>query len=863
MSPADGPSPRNSSRPARSSFTRSSFKGASARRSVPRLLAGFCALGLLGACAGTSTPKPLPGVALASETPASMGPPSGLSPSEAAAVADALEPAAIDIPQIDALVGQALDEGRMPGAVVIVGTRSGVVFRRAYGKRAILPAPSPMTATTIFDLASLTKPIVTASLIQHLAEGKHLDLDDPVSRYLPSFAAHGKAAVTIRQLLEHTGGLPIVNPLGDYREGPERAYAKVMDLRLESAPGHSYLYGDSSYIVLGALVEHVARQPLDVLAQRVLFTPLGMRDTGYRPAHAERDRIAPTEVADERPIPLIHGEVHDPRAWLLGGVAGNAGLFSTADDVARFARMLLGEGELDGVRVLSRASVQDLTRPEHVPGAVRTPGWDVTSAYSKARGRYLSPRAFGHGGYTGTSLWVDPDLDLFVAFLSNRVHPKPEKSVIALEGAIADAAVLALSPQPPECRLPRAGVQSGIDVLEERAFDSLRGQRVSLVTHGAAVNAAGRTTLDVLAAAPDVKLVSVMTPEHGFEAKSEGKLADSFDAQRDLPIYSLYGATLEPTARMLENVDVLVVDLVDVGTRYYTYMSTLHQTLRAGARHHIPVVVLDRPNPIGGLAVEGPLLEPEHENFVNYHRLPVRHGMTAGELAGLLNDERGIGARLEVIPARGWQRHFLHPDTGLRWQNPSPNLRDVEAALLYPAIGLVEATNVSVGRGTEQPFHVLGAPYIDARALLRTLNAAALPGVRFEPIDFVPDAAPHKGKTCHGVRAAVTDPLAFRPVLTGLTLARALWRLNPKDWHSHKLIRLVGSRSVVDAISGRAPLLDVERTWQADLDVFRERRARHLLYPDCSPGAAGRAFDATPVARSAPRAATSQPASPL
>jgi uncharacterized protein YbbC (DUF1343 family) len=852
--PADGSGLQKSLR--RDVSSRSAGK---LRRWRPACIASFFLLG----CASATAPAELPDVTLTT-APVTAAPPSGLSPSEAKAVAAALEPTPLDIPQIDRLVTQALEERRMPGAVVIIGNKSGVLFRRAYGKRAILPAPAPMTETTIFDLASLTKAIVTASLVESLVDRKLLDLDDPVSRHLPAFASHGKAAITVRQLLEHTGGLPIVNPLKDYRDGPERAYERLLDLRLENAPGHTYLYGDSSYIVLGALVERVAGEPLDVLARRVLFTPLGMHDTGYRPGREERDRIAPTEVADERPIPLIHGEVHDPRAWLLGGVAGNAGVFSTADDVARFARMLLGEGELDGVRVLSRASVQDLTRPEHVPGAVRTPGWDVMSSYSKARGRYLSPRAFGHGGYTGTSLWVDPELDLFVAFLSNRVHPKPEKSVITLEGDIADAAVQALAPEPPGCRLPRAGVLNGIDVLEARGFDSLRGRRVGLVTHRAAVDATGRTTLDVLATAPDVKLVSVMTPEHGFEAKSEGKIADSFDALRDLPVYSLYGATLEPTARMLSGVDVLVVDLVDVGTRYYTYMSTLHQALRASAKSQIPVMVLDRPNPIGGVAVEGPLLEAEHENFVNYHPLPIRHGMTAGELAELVNDERGIGARLEVVPASGWQRNLLQPDTGLRWQNPSPNVRDIEAALLYPAIGLVEATNVSVGRGTDQPFHVLGAPYIDARALLRRMNAAALPGVRFAEAEFVPDAAPHQGKTCHGISAAITDPLAFRPVLTGLTLARALWHDNPKAWHSHKLIRLVGSNAVVAAIAGKMPMLDVERMWQADLEAFRERRARHLLYPDCSPGgpAAPRTFDATPVAGGGVGGASSHAAAP-
>jgi uncharacterized protein YbbC (DUF1343 family) len=516
-------------------------------------------------------------------------------------------------------------------------------------------------------------------------------------------------------------------------------------------------------------------------------------------------------------------------------VAGNAGLFSTADDLARFARMLLGEGELDGVRVLSRASVQALTRPEQVPGAVRTPGWDVVSSYSKARGHFLSPRAFGHGGYTGTSLWIDPELDLFVAFLSNRVHPKPEKSVIALQGDIADAAVAALSPVPPACRArPPLAVQNGIDVLAGRHFDSLRGQRVGLVTHGAAIDTEGRTTLDVLASAEGVRLVSVMTPEHGFDARSEGKIGDSFDSARSLPVYSLYGATLGPTERMLGDVDVLLVDLVDVGTRYYTYMSTLHQTLLAAARAQIPIVVLDRPNPIGGLAVEGPMLEPAYKDFVNYHALPVRHGMTAGELAELINEERGIGARLEVVPVAGWQRNMPYADTGLRWQNPSPNLRDLEAAFLYPAIGLVEATNVSVGRGTDRPFHVIGAPFIDGAAFLRVLQAAHLPGVTFTRVAFVPDAAPHKGKRCQGVSATVTDPLAFRPVLTGLTLARTLWHQNRKDWHSHKLVRLVGNAAVVDALAGQMPMAAVERLWLADLDAFRQRRARHLLYPDCS-----------------------------
>ena len=496
--------------------------------------------------------------------------------------------------------------------------------------------------------------------------------------------------------------------------------------------------------------------------------------------------------------------------------------------------MLLNEGELDGVRVLSRGSVQELTRPHQLPGAVRSPGWDIASPYSKARGSHLSPRAYGHGGYTGTSLWIDPELDLFVSFSSNRVHPKPEKSVIALEGEIADAAAQVLAPAKALCELPRATVQNGIDVLRARGFDTLEGRRVALVTHRAATTTDGLATLDVLASAPNVNLVAVMSPEHGLESRAEGAVKDSHDARSSLPVYSLYGKTLRPTAHMLEGVDVLVVDLVDVGTRYYTYMSTLHQTLRAGAEHDVPVVVLDRPNPIGGVAVEGPLLDVGYENFVNHHRLPVRHGMTAGELAELINNERAIGARLEIIEAAGWRRDTLQPETGLAWQNPSPNLRSAEATLLYPAIGLIESTNVSVGRGTDRPFHVLGAPFIDAQALLQSLRAAKLPGVEFTEAEFVPDADPHRGKQCHGIDAKVTDARAFQPVLTGLALARALWRQHPKEWQSYKLMRLVGNRSVVQALERGAPLRDLQQLWQADLDAFRERRERFLRYPDCS-----------------------------
>jgi uncharacterized protein YbbC (DUF1343 family) len=740
----------------------------------------------------------------------------------------------LEIPAIDELVRVALEEKRMPGCVIVIGRQSGVLFHHAYGQRALLPAPLPMTENTIFDIASLTKAMVTATLIQKLVERGKLRLDDRVSQYVPEFAANGKSEITVRQMLLHTSGLPIVNPLKDYAEGPAAGLAHVFDQRLEAPPGQKYTYSDLGYITLGVLIERLSGERLEVLARQEIFQPLGMHETGYLPPLRERYRIAPTELAVERPIPLIHGEAHDPRAWLLGGVAGNAGVFATADDVGRFARMLLGEGQLDGVRILDRISVQELTRPELLPGAVRSAGWDVASAYSKPRGRYFSPRAFGHGGYTGVSLWVDPELDLFVYFASNRVHPTAEGNVIALQAQVTDAAVEALRPVPAACAATPPVVQNGIDVLRARGYEDLRGHRVALVTHRAAVAADGTTTLDLLSLAPEVKLVAVLSPEHGLGAQGEGVIGDSQDARTALPVYSLYGDTMRPTARMLEGVDLIVVDLVDVGTRYYTYMSTLHQVLIAGAEHGIPVLVLDRPNPIGGLAVEGPLLDVGFENFVNHHRLPVRHGMTAGELAGLINDERAIGARLQVIDAEGWERGMLQPDTRLPWANPSPNLRDPEATLLYPAIGLLESTNVSVGRGTDQPFHVLGAPFINSRKLLESLRAARLPGVEFASIDFTPDAAPHRGTLCHGVSAKITDPRAFEPVRTGIELARGLWHQHPRAWQSEKLIRLIGNQAVVRGLFAGQSEAELERSWRSDLDGFLERRARFLRYPDCS-----------------------------
>jgi uncharacterized protein YbbC (DUF1343 family) len=496
--------------------------------------------------------------------------------------------------------------------------------------------------------------------------------------------------------------------------------------------------------------------------------------------------------------------------------------------------MLLGGGALDGVRVLSETAVEEMIRPARVGAALRALGWDVRSEYSRLRGTLLSDRAFGHGGYTGTSLWIDPGRDLFVLLLSNRVHPDGKGNVIALAGAIADAAVRAFDAREPACaEPPPARVLAGVDVAREDGFAALRGKRIGLVTHLAARAVDGTSTLELLSSAAGVQVAAIFGPEHGLESKREGRIADSRDPAAGVPIYSLFGPTRRPTAQMLQDVDLLVVDLVDVGARFYTYMSTLHQVLRAAGEHRLPVLVLDRPNPLGGLAVEGPVLDDDVRSFVNHYALPVRHGMTAGELAAMIDDEQRLGVDLRVVPARGWRRNMRFEHTGQRWQAPSPNLSRVQALLLYPAVGLLESTNLSVGRGTDRPFEQFGAPWLDSARLLAQLRAAELSGVDFAAVTFEPKSDRYARERCHGLRLIVTDGAAFKPVRTGLAIARALIAQHAPTFEADKLMKLVGHAHTMRGLLAGERTAALERGWEPELARFRERRARFLRYPRC------------------------------
>jgi uncharacterized protein YbbC (DUF1343 family) len=377
---------------------------------------------------------------------------------------------------------------------------------------------------------------------------------------------------------------------------------------------------------------------------------------------------------------------------------------------------------------------------------------------------------------------------------------------------------------------PEPAVRTGLDVLIATQFSLLQGKRVALITHRAAVARDGRTALDVFRSAPDVKLVAVFTPEHGFGADQEGPVADEPKGDLPVPFYSLYGQTLQPQRTQLTGVDALVFDLQDVGCRFYTYISTLRLCMESAARQRVSVFVLDRPNPIGGVAVEGPVSEPQLESFTNCHPLPIRHGMTVGELARMFQTERQMELDLHVVPLRGWQRQWYLDETGLAWIHPSPNMRSLRAALVYPGVGLLETTNVSVGRGTETPFEQFGAPWIDANQLVAALEAYQLPGVHFTPVRFRPTRAPYAGEDCFGVKLEVTDRRRFEAVRTGLAIAVALKRLYPQHWQSRNYLKLLANHRVWQPLEEGHDLAELTAAYQEELRAFESRRARVLLY---------------------------------
>ncbi|MBI3461549.1 MAG: DUF1343 domain-containing protein [Planctomycetes bacterium] len=663
-------------------------------------------------------------------------------------------------------------------------------------------------------------------------------LKDRVSQHLSDFGQNEKGRITIQELLTHQSGLIADNPLADYLQGPDEAWQRIWKLAPQNEPGTKFVYSDVNFLVLGELVRKLSGQSVADFARENIFIPLGMRETGFLPPEALKQRAAPTEERDGH---WIQGEVHDPRSYHLGGVAGHAGLFSTAEDLAIYAQMMLNRGSYGGKRIVSERAFGIMTTAYPVSSGQRGLGWDIQTGYSLNRGELFTSQAFGHGGFTGTVLWIDPGLDLFVIFLSNRVHPAGKGLVNPLAGRIGSIAAAAIDDKVAGTlrvpSAPKAGdnVLTGIDVLQRDNFSLLKDRRVGLITNHTGLNRDGTSTVELLHKAADVELVALFSPEHGIHGKLDvPQIADARDETTGLPIYSLYGESRRPTKEGLQGIDTLVFDIQDIGTRFYTYVSTMGNAMQAAAEQKLRFVVLDRPNPINGVDVAGPLTDPGRESFIAFHRLPVRHGMTIGELARMFNAELSLRLDLHVVAVEGWRREEMFDATGLTWTNPSPNMRSLAQALLYPGIGLLETTNLSVGRGTDAPFEVICAPWLDGRRLAEELRREDLPGVAFVPVRFTPRESKFKETPCGGINIVITDRRQFEPLATGFAIAAQLRRLYPQDWEAEGYLRLLVNKEVHQALlDGRSAdeMLELSRD---DLASFLERRARFLLYPETS-----------------------------
>lgn len=760
--------------------------------------------------------------------------------------------------EIDSTIQEAVSSNKCPGGVFWL-EHKGHSYHKAFGNRALVPAQEKMTEDTIFDAASLTKVCATTPALMILIERGTIKLNDPIAKYIPEFAAHGKEAVTVQHLMTHTSGLKPGISVDKSWTGQKAAIDRACASTLQAKPGTMFVYSDINYFTLGEVVQRASGQKLEDFVAKEIYKPLKMKDTGYMPAKETFARIAPTEVREAGQ--MLRGIVHDPTARRMGGVAGHAGLFTTAADLARFARMMLNNGELDGVRIFKPETVKLMTSVQTAPEIPRRGlGWDIDSPYAGPRGALFPIGSYGHTGWTGTSLWIDPFSKTFVIFMSNRNHPDGKGNVIGLRRelgtlaaeAIADsfdfgntAAGLGEAPS----KRGRKIVLNGIDVLAREHFIRLKGLKVGLITNHTGQDRDRNKTIDLLHKAEGVELKCLFSPEHGIRGNVDAHVKDGVDEKTGLPIYSLYGAVPKrkegqssadyeltairsraPSEEQSKDLDAYIYDIQDISARFYTYSATLGAAIEAAGRFGKKIYVLDRVNPITS-RFEGPI-QTRHPSFIGFHNIPVRHGMTFGELGKMFNVEKNYKADLIVVPCENWRPNMWYDETGLPWVHPSPNIRSLNAATLYTGICLLESCKVSMGRGTDAPFEVFGAPYVDDVRLAWEMNNAKLPGVSFIPIRFTPKgtAAKFKDVECGGVHCIVTDREKINAVDIGIVGAKILLELYPNDFDVDKMERLLGHDETLKAIKAGKSLEEIKRNWTPDQEKFAKRREQFLIY---------------------------------
>jgi uncharacterized protein YbbC (DUF1343 family)/CubicO group peptidase (beta-lactamase class C family) len=749
---------------------------------------------------------------------------------------------------LDAEINQAVQSGLIPGAVLLVGRNGQILYRKAYGSRALIPVREPMTVDTIFDAASLTKVIATTPCVMKLFDEGKIRLDDPVTKYLPEFQG-GKSAITVRLLMTHFSGMPPDLPLIPRWSGYQTGIRMALATKPVAPPGARFMYSDINFILMGEIVRRLSGMTLPEFAHQQIFAPLSMHDTEFQPSASLRARIAPTEIDEDTGRPFL-GVVHDPTARYMGGVAGHAGLFTTADDLRKYVEMMLGMGRRGTVRIFDPLTVRKFTEPASPADQpiLRGLGWDIDSPFSSNRGELYPIGSYGHTGFTGTSVWMDRTSDSYVILLTNVVHPKHGNSLTSLRSRVATAVAASLGIDIEKVALTGynetiagAGVHrvvnrtaktmTGLDVLENDGFRELKSKRVGLITNQTGLDRGGRRNLDVMLAS-GVRILRLFSPEHGIAGTQDAAVGNALDTRTGLPIVSLYQPNQRRlTAGQMHDLDAVVFDIQDIGARFYTYSCTMLYALEEAAKAKKPFFILDRPNPITGTHVEGPIIDKDLESFVGCYDIPLRHGMTFGELATMANSEQHWGADLRVIKLNDWERGDWFDATTLTWVNPSPNMRSLNAALLYPGIAMLEAdSNYSVGRGTDAPFEQIGADWMQGQPLAQYLNSRFIPGVRVYATRFRPVSSNFEAKEVEGVRFVITDRDAFDSTRLGIEVAAALERLFPGKADLEKCRYLIGNREAVEEIKSGQDASIIWSQAQEQAKQFAERRKAYLLY---------------------------------
>ncbi|MBI2422509.1 MAG: DUF1343 domain-containing protein [Candidatus Hydrogenedentes bacterium] len=670
----------------------------------------------------------------------------------------------------DAVLIEAVKNAGAPGAVALVGHGDTVVFHGAAGLRQRVPAKAPAEKDTVYDLASLTKVVVTATALMQLRDRGALDLDSMAGAFIP---VKELDRFTVRQLFTHTSGLPSYRQWYKEVGATDDVIQRIPELGLDAAPGAQRVYSDFGYMLLGRIVELVSGERLDQYARKHIFAPAGMETACFNPPEALRARCAATEQCPWRERMLV-GEVHDEHAYAVGGISGHAGLFAPAADLGRFCAALLSG------KLMAPASVEEMVRLGQLPYYPwQGLGWILDPFQGSTNGYLPGRHAFGHTGWTGTCLWTDLDTGYYAVLLSNTAHPtRDNRDNGSLRRTFFSAVEKTLYAD-------RRNTKLGIDRVIFEEFEAVKGKRLAVLTNTAATTETGMHVLKALSYAPGFNLARIYSPEHGFDGSAEAGAAVASQGGAT-PIVSLYGKQTRPTREELKGLGRFVVDLPDIGARYYTYMHTMKACMEACVEADVPMLVLDRPNPLGGVVVEGPVAEV-FGSAVCCAPIPVRHGLTLGELALFFKKQfANLGRlQLEVCAIDNWPRELQFEALALPWTAPSPNIPTPETALMYTGNCLFEGVNLNEGRGTERPFLQVGAPWLDPESVIKGLDREPQLGCKLAPVEYTPEpiagksSSPvYQGERCRGVSFQVTDVAAVRPFRLALSVLASIQKVH-------------------------------------------------------------------------------------